>query len=100
MTQHRSDEEIVRTTHNTARFFTEQRQISWVLLVGTAAWGVYGYLSMPQRKDPDVPIREAVATCPWPGAAAERIEQLVTRKIEAKMAENTKVDEIYSTTRT
>jgi multidrug efflux pump subunit AcrB len=100
MTAHRSDEEIVRTTHNTARFFTEQRQISWVLLIGTAAWGVYGYLSMPQRKDPDIPIREAVATCPWPGAAAERIEQLVTRKIEAKMAENTKVDEIYSTTRT
>ena len=87
MSEHKKDEEIVRTTHNTARFFTEQRQIAWVLLIGTLVWGVFGYLSMPQRKDPDTPIREAVATCAWPGASAERIEQLVTRKIEEKMAE-------------
>ena len=70
MTEHLRDEDSVRTTRNTARFFTEQRQIAWVLLAGTVLWGVYGYLSMPQRKDPDVPVREAVATCAWPGAAA------------------------------
>jgi multidrug efflux pump subunit AcrB len=72
---HKSDDEIVRTTHNTARFFTENRQIAWVALVGTLLWGVFGYLSMPQRKDPDVPARIAVAICPWPGAPAEKIEQ-------------------------
>src|SRR5262249_42671251 len=33
-------------------------------------------------------------------ATAEKIEQLVTRKIEEKMAENAKVEEIRSTTRT
>jgi multidrug efflux pump subunit AcrB len=97
---HKSDEEIVRTTHNTARFFTENRQIAWVILVGTVLWGVFGYLSMPQRKDPDVPARIAVAMCPWPGAPAERIEQLVTRRIESKMAENSKVEEVNSTTKT
>jgi len=97
---HKSDEEIVRTTHNTARFFTENRQIAWVALIGTLVWGVFGYLKMPQRKDPDVPARIAVAMCPWPGAPAEKIEQLVTRRIEAKMAENSKVEEINSTTRT
>jgi multidrug efflux pump subunit AcrB len=97
---HKSDEEIVRTTHNTARFFTENRQIAWVVLVATTLWGVFGYLSMPQRKDPEVPARVAVALCPWPGAPAEKIEQLVTRRIESKMAENSKVEEINSTTRT
>ena len=95
-----SDEELVRTTRNTARFFTEQRQIAWVLLIGTALWGVYGYLSMPQRKDPDITVRDAVAVCPWPGAPAEKIEQLVTRRIEAAMAENPRIEEIRSTTRT
>jgi hypothetical protein len=55
---------------------------------------------MPQRKDPDIPVRQAVALCPWPGASAEKIEQLVTRKIEEKMAENVKVDKIESNTRT
>jgi multidrug efflux pump subunit AcrB len=97
---HKSDEEIVRTTHNTARFFVENRQISWVFLVGTLFWGVFGYLSMPQRKDPDVPARVAVALCPWPGAPAEKVEQLVARPIEEKMAENSKVDEINTTVRT
>lgn len=96
---HKSDAEIVATTHNTARFFTENRQISWVLLFATLIWGAYGYLMMPQRKDPETPVRVAVALCPWPGASAEKIEQLVTRKIEEKMAENSKVKKIESITR-
>jgi len=100
MSVHRSDDEILRTVHNTARFFTEQRQISWVLLIGTVVWGIFGYRSMPQRKDPDIPVRMAVATCSWPGASAERIEQLVTRPIEEKISENSSVEEINSTTRT
>jgi multidrug efflux pump subunit AcrB len=100
VSKHRSDEDIVQHVHNTARFFTEQRQISWVLLVGTVVWGVFGYLSMPQRKDPDIPVRVAVATCSWPGASAERIEQLVTRPMEEKISSNSNVEEINSTTRT
>ena len=38
--------------------------------------------------------------CPWPGASAEKIEQLVTRRIEEKVAENVRVDKIESNTRT
>src|SRR5262249_29964606 len=76
------------------------RQVSWVLLIGTLLWGVYGFMKMPQRKDPDIPIRQALALCPWPGASAEKIEELVTRRIEEKVAENVKVDKIESNTRT
>ena len=100
MAHGKSDDEAVRTTHNTARFFTETRHISWVLLVFTVAWGIYGYLSMPQRKDPDIPVRDAIAVCSWPGASAEKIEQLVTRRIEEKIAENSKIERITSNTRT
>ncbi len=85
---HRSDEEIIRTTHNTARFFVENRAISWVLLAAVVAWGIYGYLHMPKRKDPDIPVRQALAICPWPGVSAEKIEQTVTRKMEEKIATN------------
>ncbi len=85
---HRSDSEIIANTHNTARFFVENRPIAWVLLIGVIAWGVLGYTRMPKRKDPDIPVREAVAICPWPGVRAAEIEQMVTRKIEAKIAEN------------
>jgi multidrug efflux pump subunit AcrB len=71
-----------------------------VLLLGTVLWGIYGYNQMPQRKDPDIPIRQALALCPWPGASAEKIEELITRRIEEKVAENVKVDKIESNTRT
>ena len=100
MSDHKSEAVRIAQTHNTARFFTETRHVAWVLLIGTMLWGIYGYLQMPQRKDPDIPVRQALALCPWPGASAEKIEQLVTRRIEEKIAENVKVEKIESNTRT
>ena len=100
MSEQHNDQQLIERTHNTARFFTETRHVAWVLLIGTIVWGVYGYVQMPQRKDPDIPIRQALALCPWPGASAEKIEQLVTRRIEEKIAENVKVEKIESNTRT
>jgi multidrug efflux pump subunit AcrB len=87
------------TRRNTARFFVETPHVAWVLLVATVAWGVFGYLRMPQRKDPDVPVRVAVAIGSWPGASAERVERLVTRKIEETIAGNPRVEKIESVTR-
>src|SRR5258706_5245129 len=88
MAHGKTDKEIINKTHNTARFFVEVRQISWVLLIGALLWGFYSYFSMPQRKDPEVAVRQAVAITAWPGASAEKIEQLVTKKIEEHMAAN------------
>ena len=51
-------------------------------------WGWFGYTSMPQRKDPDIPVRLGVAACPWPGATAQQVEQYITRRIEDVAAEN------------
>src|SRR5690242_20067932 len=85
---HKPDSEIIQKTHNTARFFVEHRQLALVLLLGTFLWGWYGYSKMPKRKDPVIPVRVAVASCKWPGASAEEIEQLVTRPIEQAMAQN------------
>src|SRR3984957_18851295 len=85
---HRSDQDRIEKTHNLPRFFVEQPQVSWVLLVGVLAWGWFGYHSMPQRKDPDIPVRVAVASCSWPGATAQQVEQFVTRPIEDAVAEN------------
>jgi len=85
---HKTDAEMVQHTHNTARFFVENRQIAWVLLIATVLSGWYGYHSMPQRKDPDIPVRVAVALTPWPGMRAEEVEQQVTRPVEEKIAEN------------
>ena len=97
---HLSDAERIRSTHNTARFFTEWRQISWVLLVGTVVAGVYGYLRMPQRKDPDIPIRQALVSTAWPGASAQKVEELITRRIEEEVVKNARVERVESVSRT
>ncbi|WP_426731626.1 efflux RND transporter permease subunit [Myxococcus faecalis] len=94
------DEALVRHKHNTARYFTEKRQVAWVFLAFTLVWGVYGYFKMPKAKDPVIAVRVAVATCLWPGAEAEKIEQLVTRRIEQKISENASVEKIESISRT
>ncbi|MGA9996352.1 MAG: efflux RND transporter permease subunit, partial [Pyrinomonadaceae bacterium] len=100
MSHGKTDAELIQKTHNTSRFFVETRHIAWVLLIATCLWGAYGYLKMPQRKDPEVPVRVAVAITTWPGSSAEKIENLITKKIEAKMAENAKVEKIESISRT
>jgi multidrug efflux pump subunit AcrB len=97
---HQDDATIIAKTHNTARYFTEQRHVSWVVLIGTVLWGIIGYFSMPQRKDPDIPVTIALAIIPWSGMDAERIEDRVTRRVEETVAENSHVSVITSTTRT
>ena len=71
-----------------------------MLLVATLLWGAFAYYQMPKRKDPVFPARTAVAVCIWPGVSAEKIEALVTRKIEAKIAENPTTTKIESIVRT
>src|SRR5271167_94813 len=78
----------ISNRRNIPRFFVEHPHISWILLLGVLIWGWFGYTSMPQRKDPDIPVRLGVAACPWPGATAQQVEQYVTRRIEDVAAEN------------
>jgi multidrug efflux pump subunit AcrB len=85
---HKSDQERIEHTKNLPRFFVEHPQVSWVLLIGALIWGWFGYKSMPQRKDPNIPVRVAVASCAWPGATAQQVEQLITRPIEDTVAQN------------
>ncbi len=99
MSHGRRDDEIIRETHNTARFFVENRHIAWVLLAATCVAGVFSYMRMPKLKDPRFEVVYAAAVCPWPGVEAERVEQLVTRRIEERIAENARVSLIESTTR-
>jgi multidrug efflux pump subunit AcrB len=90
----------IRNVHNLARFFTEQRHIAWVSLGAALLWGIYGLHNMPQRKDPDIPVRQAMIIVPWQGTSAEEVEQLVTKKVEQAIASNQWVTEIKSASRT
>src|SRR4030095_496638 len=99
VTQAQGHHDIDKSKPNISRFFVTQRHITWVMLIGVCAWGFYSYRSMPQRKDPDTPVKTAVAITLWPGVKAEKIEQLVTRKVEEKVAQNANVEKIRSISR-
>src|SRR5215813_10127110 len=100
MSHGKSESEIINKAHNTARYSVETRHVTWVLLIATCAWGAFGYWKMPQRKDPEFQVRTAVAMIPWPGASAEKVEQLVSRKVEERAAGNAKIKKIESISRT
>src|SRR5882724_8654518 len=93
------DSKRIASSRNLPRYFVETRSVSIVLLAGVLLWGVFSYLAMPKRKDPEVPVRAALALVAWPGATAEKIEDLITRKLETKIAENSKIDKIEPNTR-
>lgn len=99
MSQTKSDQEYIDHTHNMARFFTHSRSVGWILMLCTLIWGAYSYFAMEKRKDPLYQNLFAVAACPWPGARAEQVEQLVTRKLEETISQNMKVVEIKSISR-
>lgn len=95
---HPSDAEIVAHAHNNIpKFCVDFPQVTWVLLILVFAWGWLGYVSMPQRKDPDVPVRVALASCSWPGATAEQVELQITNKIEQAINQNSYVKDTFST---
>jgi multidrug efflux pump subunit AcrB len=85
---HKSESDLIARYHGIARYFAEHRQVALILLIGVFLWGWYGYQQMPKRKDPEIPMRVAVATTKWPGASARQVEQLVTRPIEQMIAQN------------
>jgi multidrug efflux pump subunit AcrB len=99
MAHHKSEEDRIANDRNTARFCVENRQITWVLMVGIILWGAFGYYQMPKRKDPKFGATRAAVICPWPGVSADKVEQLVTKKIEAKIAGNVKILNIQSVSR-
>src|SRR5262249_53968425 len=97
---HKSESELLAAKHNTARYWVETRPVAWVTLAATVFLGALGYRAMPKRKGPFIKIRAAVAITAWPGASAEKVEELITRKVEEKVAQNAEIDKIESTSRT
>jgi len=62
--------------------------------------GVIAYQQLPKAQDPGFIIRTVVITTRFPGASPERVELLVTDKIEKKIQEMPEIDSITSESRT
>src|ERR1700724_1020135 len=80
------NEQDITNRRNVPRFFVEHPHISWMFLAGVLIWGWFGYHSMPQRKDPEIPVRAGVAACPWSGAPTACAPPAATSRVRSAAA--------------
>lgn len=72
---------------NLAKWCIENNRTSLVLFVLIAFAGVSTFFSIPKSEDPDFTIRTAIVSTVFPGASPQRVEELVTDKLEEKIRE-------------
>ncbi|UII78778.1 efflux RND transporter permease subunit [Flagellimonas sp. CMM7] len=85
---------------NLAKFSIDKNRITFMVLVTILVLGVIMYFSLSRDSMPPYTVRVANVVSVFPGASPERVEQLVTDKIEKKAQELPELDEIKSTSRT
>ncbi|NEO54797.1 MAG: efflux RND transporter permease subunit [Okeania sp. SIO3B5] len=73
-------------------FYRNFRLLILAILI-IITWGVSSFFTLPRLEDPELVARIAIVKTFLPGADAERIEALVTEKIEAELSE---IEEIKS----
>lgn len=82
------------------RFAIDRDRITIVLVAILLVSGVIAYNTLPKAQDPGFIIRTAVVTTLFPGASPERVELLVTDRLEETIQEMPEVDTITSSSRT
>lgn len=85
---------------NITRYAIDNRVATFVLLTVITLSGVTAYLELPRAEDPGFLIRNAIVTAQFPGASPERVELLVTDRIERVIQEIPEVKNISSESRT
>ncbi len=85
---------------NITRSAIEYNRVTVIFTVLLVLVGILAFIDLPKAQDPGFTVRTAVITTRFPGASPERVEQLVTDKIEKKAQEMPEVDFITSETRT
>ncbi|NEO29903.1 MAG: efflux RND transporter permease subunit [Symploca sp. SIO3C6] len=63
-------------------------------------WGLSSYQALPRLEDPELVSRIAIVKTFFPGASAERVEALVTEKLEQELSEIEEIETYKSTSRT
>jgi len=83
---------------NLAAFAIKYRPVVLTVAILLVAWGVIAALTMPRREDPEYTVRTCAVTTVWPGAPAEKVEELITKPLEEAVDRIDQVDMVRSTT--
>jgi multidrug efflux pump subunit AcrB len=67
-------------------FFIVNFRVVILMMALITLWGVYSFNDLPRESDPEVKIPIAVVSTVYPGVSPADMEELVTKKIEKKIA--------------
>lgn len=81
---------------NLTSFAIKNDRITIVIVVILFLVGILAFFNSPKQQDPGFTIRAAVISTRFDGASPERVEQLVTKRIEDKIQEMPELDYIVS----
>ena len=79
--------------------FYRNRRLLVLTIALIAVAGISAYQSLPRLEDPELISRYAIVITRFPGADAERVEALVTEKIEEKLFDVEEIKTLESTSR-
>ena len=79
----------------TSQAIEKDRVTIFVMLMVTIA-GVMAYLNSPRNEDPGFVVRQALVHTAFPGASPQRVEELVTDKLEKRIQEIPEIDFLES----
>ncbi len=82
-----------------SNLFYRNLQLLGLTLCLIVVWGLSSFLSLPRLEDPELTQRNALITTRWPGASPERVESLVTEKLEQELFAIEEIDTIESSSR-
>ncbi len=80
----------------TTLFYRNFRLLILTILL-IVVWGMSAFFTLPRLEDPELVSRAAVIKTFFPGADAERVEALVTDRIEQELAEIEEINHYEST---
>ena len=81
---------------NLTQIAFQYRKTVFLILTLLLINGVFAYFTLPAQEDPTITIREAIVATQFPGMAPERVEQLITKKLEEEIRKIPEVKEIRS----
>ncbi len=85
---------------NLAKFSIDKNRITFMVLTTIVLMGLVMYSGLSRDSMPPYTVRVATVVSQFPGASPERVEQLVTDKIEKVAQELPELKEVASTSRT
>ena len=77
--------------------FYRNTQLLILTILLIVVWGLSSFLSLPRMEDPELVQRFGTVTTLFPGATPERVEALVTEKIEDELFELEEILSLVST---